>query len=259
MGEIQAVEDRRNAPVIIRPNIEISALIEAQKATETFISKAFKDGVHCGAIPGTYKEGEKDKAKKVLHKPGMDLLMRVGNLVPEYVVVEKELDHDRLVPWKKTWYDRKAHRKMESSGESYGFYRYLIILRTPEGRIVSEAMASCSTMESKYVDRPRDCENTVLKMAQKRAKGSAIIEAYGLSNDFTVDIEDEIDPNEETATGTQAQKVDGYNPNNIKSRAWLTKLIESKGVVMDAKSFTAFSESMKGKTAAEINEALEGF
>jgi hypothetical protein len=63
--------------------------------------------------------------------------------------------------------------------------------RRDSGEIIGSAIASCSTLESKYIDRPRDAENTVLQMAEKRAFVAATRTALGLSEQFTQDIEDD--------------------------------------------------------------------
>jgi hypothetical protein len=71
------------------------------------------------------------------------------------------------------------------------------------GQVVGDCIGVCSTMESKYVDRPRDCENTALKIAQKRAHVGATLNAFGLSEQFTQDVEDNPD-SASTDDGEQA-------------------------------------------------------
>src|SRR5690606_11474960 len=74
---------------------------------------------------------------------------------------------------------------------SLGLYRYVYKCRiVRNGQTIAEGVGTCSTLESKYIDRPRDCENTVCKMAQKRAFVAATLHAFGLSDRFTQDIED---------------------------------------------------------------------
>jgi hypothetical protein len=75
------------------------------------------------------------------------------------------------------------------------------------GDIVGEGLGACSTLESKYIDRPRDLENTVIKMAQKRGAVAAALNAFALSDRFTQDLEDLPRDDEEVETGqTQAQQ-----------------------------------------------------
>jgi len=92
----------------------------------------------------------------------------------------------------------------EDRGISYGLYRYVVeceIVARELGIVVGSCVGSCSTMESKYVDRPRDSENTVLQMAEKRAHVAATRITFGLSDQFTQDVED----NPEIVNGEKAE------------------------------------------------------
>lgn len=51
-------------------------------------------------------------------------------------------------------------------------------------------IGSCSSMESKYLRTPRDFDNTILKMAKKRALVDATLSTLGMSDRFTQDVED---------------------------------------------------------------------
>ena len=55
------------------------------------------------------------------------------------------------------------------------------------GPNVGYGIGSCSTMESKYVENPRDAENTALKMAHKRGMVGGCLVTFGLSDQFTQD------------------------------------------------------------------------
>jgi hypothetical protein len=135
-----------------------------------------------------------------LLKPGAERVCFAFGCSPRYEVVAREIEHDRNVPWtkrKKVWRNQfKGDREFtwqEEAGTSLGLYRYEIrcqLVRREDAAVVAEGLASCSTMESKYIDRPRDCENTVLKMAQKRALVAAVLNGFGLSDRFTQDVED---------------------------------------------------------------------
>jgi hypothetical protein len=107
--------------------------------------------------------------------------------VAEFEIVEKEIDHDREVQW------AKGSKRNTYSGVSRGLYRYVLkcyLIHRESGAIIGTGVGSCSTLESKYIDRPRDLENTVFKMAKKRAYVDATLTAYGLSDEFTQDVED---------------------------------------------------------------------
>ncbi len=160
---------------LLRPLVKPDELIQAQEELSQLIIKGLKDGTDYGLVPGT-------KGKKTLFKAGAERLQKAYGCHTEFQVVEKEVDHNKEVEWSK--YSR--------SGKSVGLYRYVVraTVVAPNGNAVGSGLGSCSTLENKYVDRPRDLENTVLKMAQKRAKVAATLDAFALSDRFTQDMED---------------------------------------------------------------------
>lgn len=179
---------------IMRPIVGVPELISAHREAIDLIAKALENGRDYGLIPGTGK-------KPVLLQPGGERLLKAFGCICDYEILEREIDHNARVEWtkkKKKWKNRfRGDKEFDwgvESGESLGLYRYvvkaIIKQRTPGYPIVGTSIGEASTMESKYVDRPRECANTVLKMAQKRAMVSAVKETFGLSDRFTVDLED---------------------------------------------------------------------
>lgn len=197
MTDIVPVEPTEMAPktttslALIRPIAQPTDLIAYHGEVAKLIQEALKTDVDYGLIPGT---GD----KPALFKPGAERINLAFGAVPEFEIVEKEIDHGCEVRWtkkKKRWNNRyQGDRSFEwdtEEGVSLGLYRYVIQCRLiRDGRLVGNGVGSCSTLESKYIDRPRDCENIVLKMAKKRAYVDATLTAYGLSNRFTQDVED---------------------------------------------------------------------
>lgn len=174
---LPVVAPSRNLPSgLIRPVAQPHDLIELHKDVARLIKESLEEGVDYGTIPGAGN-------KATLLKPGAERLALAFGARPEYKLVESEVDHDRVVHYT----DR--YRK---EGQSVGLYRYVYdcTLVREDGRVLGSGHGVCSTMESKYVSRPRDCENTALKMAQKRAFVAAVLNAFGLSSRFTQDVED---------------------------------------------------------------------
>jgi len=175
---------------LIRPVATPSDLIGYHKEVAKLITESLEEGVDYGRVPGT--------DKPTLLKPGAERLALAFGAHPEYRLVASEIEHDRQVFYtkrKKRWFNGPRGRQFdweEENGESFGLYRYVYecSLVRADGRVLGTGHGVCSTMESKYVDRPRDCENTALKMAQKRAMVAAVLNAFGLSNRFTQDVED---------------------------------------------------------------------
>lgn len=197
---------------LLRPVAPVGDIIRAQEETRDFIARALQVGRDYGVIPGTERKDKdgKDISKKNLLKAGSERVCAGFGVRPDYQVLEQEIDHDREVPWKKSkkvWLNRhkgdREFRWEDTTGFSTGLYRYVVLctlIHVESGVIVGSGIGSCSTMEGKYVDRPRESENTVLKMAKKRAFVDATLTTFGLSDAFTQDLEDMRDAEEGEAT-----------------------------------------------------------
>lgn len=175
---------------LLRPIAAPAEVVQAQEATRDMVAAALKEGRDYGQIPGT--------DKKALLKSGAErVALGFGCYYGEPIILEREVDHDRAVRWvkrKKVWRNQfKGDREFtwaESTGESLGLYRYVVkvpVVLRETGAVVGHGVGSCSTMESKYVENPRDAENTVLKMAHKRGVVGACLLTFGLSDQFTQD------------------------------------------------------------------------
>lgn len=181
---------RRAVPGLIRPIARPAELLETHEEVRALIADALMEGRDYGKIPGT---GD----KPTLLKPGAERVTMAFGCYSRFRVAEKEVDHDREVPWvkrKKKWENgRQTGEWEETRGSSIGLYRYVVeceIVHRESESVVGSCIAVCSSMEAKYVDRPRESENTVLKMAEKRAHVGAVLNAFGLSEQFTQDIEE---------------------------------------------------------------------
>lgn len=177
---------------LLRPIASPGEVVRAQEAVREYVAKTLQKDRDYGVIPGT--------KKPTLLKPGAERVCNGFGLTPKFDTMDAEVDHDRVVKWSKrskVWRnqfdgDRSFDWKMED-GESIGLYRYVVrctLTHRESGQVIADACGSASTLEAKYVDRPRECENTVLKMASKRAYIAATLLAIGLSDQFTQDMED---------------------------------------------------------------------
>lgn len=174
---------------LLRPVAQPEEVLEAQNQVRDLVAKALTAERDYGVIPGTNQP--------TLLKPGAERINAAYGLAAEYAIVEKEVDHDRPISYVKRswrWGEQRGQKIWEETpGHSEGLYRYVVecrLVHRASGAIVGQGIGSCSTMESKYIDRPRDLENTVLKMASKRAYIAATLNTHGLSDQFTQDIED---------------------------------------------------------------------
>ncbi|WP_413581113.1 hypothetical protein [Bdellovibrio sp. HCB288] len=159
---------------------DFDALSTQREMLKGFVSKQLTAEVDYGVVPGTKKNS--------LYKPGAEKLKMLFGLGARFIVVTKE--HDRK--------------------DNYLCYEYKCeVYHLKTDRVVAECVGICSSQEKKYAtrgvyewkDRKRvlvkteptpvaDVQNTISKMAQKRAFVGAIILATGASDFFTQDLED---------------------------------------------------------------------
>lgn len=176
---------------LLRPLAAPAMMIEAHNATRAFVKEVLVPGTDYGVIPGT--------DKPTLLKPGAEKVTLGFGCTAVPRIVEKEIDHERELRWvkrKAKWdgYGKNRRKVGEevTEGVSLGLYRYVVEVQIIDGagEVRGSGIGTCSTLEAKYADRPREVENTVLKMATKRAHVAAALGTFGLSDTFTQDVED---------------------------------------------------------------------
>jgi hypothetical protein len=258
---------------ILRPVVRVDEMVQHHKEMAAFVQGALELNRDFGVIPGT---GD----KPTLLKPGAERLLIGFGCEAEPEIVEKETDHNhKNVFINKKWeatdppklengrQDDDAIKAMKAagthrfkkvnngwqfqqaeieSGESLGLYRYVIrvtIRHRATGEVVGHGIGSCSSLESKYIRSPRDAENTILKMAKKRALVDAVLTTFGLSDRFTQDVE-EIAENQTARTGkTHEQPTNTAevakavaSPETRAAGKWI------KDIGMNKKQFEAFQD-----------------
>lgn len=214
MGNAVAVLEHENSVAapglggLMRPVAPPDEVLQLQEETRELIARTLKEGRDYGLVPGAKKNS--------LWKPGAERIAVAFGCFPRYRIVEGDADHDRPVTYSyKKWNNKhKGDRTFElKEGQSLGLYRYVIecqLVHRASNQVIGEGVGSCSTMESKYIDRPRDLENTVLKMASKRALVAAVLNTFGLSDQFTPEEEDdEPEANGESGAATSMAPAAG--------------------------------------------------
>lgn len=188
----------------IVPDFAIS-LKEAETRLEQFkkfIASQMIERIDYGKIPGIPKPS--------LFKPGAEKLCNIFGFAPHFDIV------DQIKDWQR------------------GFFHYQIkcrLISKRSGNIIAEGVGSCNSKEKRY--RNQDAftlDNTILKMAKKRAHVDATLTATRASGEFTQDIEDIENEEKELATEKQLNllkkmKID-YEENITKDEA--SKLIAEK-------------------------------
>lgn len=159
---------------------DFDALSSQRQMLKNFVQKELRIDVDYGIIPGTEKPS--------LYKPGAEKLKMLFGLGARAILVSKDLD-----------------RK-----ENYLAYEYRVeAYHLKTDRVIADCTGVCNSQEKKYATRNTykwenrkkiktgteptpvsDVQNTISKMAQKRAFVGAIILATGASDFFTQDMED---------------------------------------------------------------------
>lgn len=144
-------------------------------AFQSVIQKKLTSGHDYGVVPGT--------SKPTLLKPGAEKILMLMGLSTEYSIVDSTRDFEQ------------------------GFFQYQIRCRIyRDGVAITEGFGACNTRERKYArQNPYDIDNTVLKMAKKRAMVDATLLVASLSDIFTQDLEDDIEGN--SIRAQQEEKV----------------------------------------------------
>lgn len=162
----------------------LSKITQFQKLVQSQLSQ----NIDFGIIPGT---GD----KPTLLKPGAEKILMLMGLTSEFEMLDSTRDFNA------------------------GFFQYQVKARLfKNGILITEGIGSCNTKEKKYVKQdPFSVDNTVLKMAKKRALVDATLLVASLSQIFTQDIEDmDIQGNKPTQGQTTHDSADTISTGQAK-------------------------------------------
>lgn len=144
-------------------NVEINQIQKTMSKINQFqsvVKNTLSQNHDFGIIPNT--------SKPTLLKPGAEKLLMLMGLRSEFDIADSTRD------WEK------------------GFFQYQVKCKLIKGDlVVTEGMGSCNCKEKKYIKQdPFSIDNTILKMAKKRALVDAALLVGSLSDIFTQDLED---------------------------------------------------------------------
>ena len=133
-----------------------------QKITQfqQVIQRTLRQNHDFGIVPGT--------DKPTLLKPGAEKILMMMGLRSEFEIVDSTRDFEK------------------------GFFQYQVRCKLYKNNLlITEGLGACNTKERKYIKQdPYTLDNTVLKMAKKRALVDAALLVGSLSDIFTQDLED---------------------------------------------------------------------
>jgi hypothetical protein len=198
------------APAILRPEMPVDQLLALQAEMTQLITKALEKDRDYGTIPNTQKP--------TLLKPGAERIIMAFGAYPEYQVAAETANPDfenQIDGWEDSGHNKPDNwKELKAAGKGRnrqvdgvwqwqvptgtqivkGLYEHrvrCILRKRGTNAIIGTGEGSCSSLEKKYESRPRDLQNTILKMAQKRALVAAVLNTFALSDRFTQDVEDQ--------------------------------------------------------------------
>ncbi|WP_434565145.1 hypothetical protein PQ689_03195 [Thermoanaerobacterium thermosaccharolyticum] len=158
MGEVQ---EMNSLSIIDSVSIQqVQATMQKISQFQKVIQSTLHQNHDYGIVPGT--------DKPTLLKPGAEKILMMMGLRSEFEIVDSTRD------WEK------------------GFFQYQVRCKLYKGDVlITEGLGCCNTRERKYIKQdPYTLDNTVLKMAKKRALIDATLLVASLSDIFTQDLED---------------------------------------------------------------------
>ena len=189
-----------------KPDFQVSDLVSQVRLIQETMRAVMKDNEHYGVIPGTGN-------KPSLLKPGAEKLCLLFRYATDYEILPQSQADDNFIRYvvrcslthiltdrtagngigacnsRETKYRFRSTNTGKAVPEEYWASRDPDILGGPQfkPRKVSGAWTIFEQVEH---DNPWDYENTLLKMAEKRALVAAILNATAASDIFTQDLED---------------------------------------------------------------------
>ena len=136
-----------------------------------FVKERLVEDLHYGQIKDA-RTGKILVDKPVLFKGGAQILAKEAQLRPRYEIIHRECDYDE--PFFAYEVECMVYRNDDLAPQGVGH-------------------GACNSKEKKYTSQYVDkyfIQNTVLKMAKKRAYVEAVIEAWSASSVFSQDMED---------------------------------------------------------------------
>jgi hypothetical protein len=161
-NDIQEMQPiKQNLSIIEGVDInEVQNTMQKIRQFQKVIQNTLNPNYDYGVVPGTNKP--------TLLKPGAEKILMLMGLRSEFEVLE-------------------STRNFED-----GFFQYQVKCKLYKDEVlITEGLGACNTKETKYIKLdPFTLDNTVLKMAKKRALIDATLLVASLSEVFTQDLED---------------------------------------------------------------------
>lgn len=198
--------------------ISIESALESQKLLERFVNEILVADVDYGFIQGY--------GKPSLLKSGAEKICNFYRLTPR-VEVTSRVDEFHM-----PFFSREVK---------------VILLDSVNEIIRGEGLGSCNSKEAKYRNEdPYTLQNTILKIAKKRALIDAVLNVSGLSSRFTQDVED---------IAVMEGGIAEPKPITMKQYKYLTDLIKSNGISRE-EYFAILADKFQVQSLKQLDSAL---
>lgn len=193
------------------PVAGVDRLNEAATAMNEVLHGVLLEGRDWGTMPGSKSPS--------LGKAGAERLIAAYGLSATYEILQEEQNHEAVVEWEKDVWQNGS--KVPGRGTSRGIYSFTVrctLTDRGRGMVVGQAIGMCSSLESKYIERPRELGNTLIRMAMKRALVGAVSETLNLSSAFSGSLDGSVrvQSTGKPLTGrTQARPAPSPNPSSF--------------------------------------------
>ena len=161
-----------------------------------------------------YPNPKNQSGKPSLYKSGAEKLTRLFHLTPRFEKLE------------------------EIREENFVYYMFKCTLYAGD-KIVGEGFGSCNSREKSHWSKdPLANDNTILKMAKKRAHVDAVLTGLGASNVFTQDLEDY----EEETQETTSKPIENVEMATDKMKKYIGYLVSQLADVTESSKETVLEE-----------------
>lgn len=164
MSQTPAVLEQRPAFRAVESDaLEATDLVQQHAKIQEAMKEVMKPGLHFGMV---YKDdGTAAFKKPMLLKPGAEMLCKLFHLRPHYEELGA-VHRDNLI----------------------GYRFRCVLVHFPTGLEIAEGLGSCNSRERKYKREDAwNIDNTIVKMAAKRALMAAVLVGTAASDIFTTD------------------------------------------------------------------------
>lgn len=234
-NKVIKIEEKEVLPADISQRIQEAK--RQNNALMTMMDELMQEGIDYGKVPGV--------PKPFLHQPGAQQLGLVFKFRPEFIKMDSVIDFNQDPVFLSYEYKCRLYHK-----ESDVF--------------LGEGVGSCNNYERKYkyyrdktvFEDPLDRQNTIIKMAKKRAYVDATLNVTGASRLFTQD-EDLVE--HDLSAGNNNKSIDINDPGEYKMPFGKNKGVKLKNLDEGYLNWIVGQMQPKNEVGEKVQEMAEKY